>query len=115
DELLIRFLDLQVLRDQFAKRPLLVRDAALGGDYAQAELFDDPIVLVEDLALEDPEALDQVRAPAHVHASLVEFQLDAPRQEAIGRDLDRHAEVDREVGACREAVELAHPASIDAA
>ena len=84
-------------------------------DDAQPELVDEPIVLVEHLALEHPEALDGVRAPAHVHARLVELQLDAARQQAIGRHLDRHAEVDRQVRLDGEAVELPHPAAIDAA
>ena len=74
-----------------------------------------PVVLLEHLALEHPEALDGVRAPAHVHARLVELQLDAPGEQAIGRDLDRHAEIHGEVRPDGKAVELADPAPVDAA
>ena len=68
-----------------------------------------PVVLVEDLGLEDAEALGRVRAPAHVHAGLVELQLHAPGQQPVERDVDRHAEVDRQIRPHGEAVEVAHP------
>ena len=66
-------------------------------------------------ALEQAEALDRVGAPAQVHAGLVVLELGAPRQDAVERDLERHAEVERQVGAHREAVERAHPVGIHAA
>ena len=75
-----------------------------GVDDLQAEFVDQPIVLLEHVALEHAEALGRVGAPAHVHARLVELQLHAPRHQAIERHVDRHAEVQRQIGADREAV-----------
>ena len=73
------------------------------------------IVLVEHLALEQPEAFDRVGAPAEIHARLVELQLHAAGHQPVDRHIDRHAEVQREIGPDRKAVELAHPLPIDAA
>ena len=103
-----------MLGHQFSKRALLLRDAAARVHDAQPVLLDDVVVLVEDLALEDAEAVHGVRAPAHVHARLVELQLHASREQAIQGHLDRDAEVHREVRPHREAVQLAN-LPIDAA
>src|SRR5437870_5288331 len=85
--------NLQVGGDELTKRLLLIGDAGRGVDDAQAVFGDELVVLAEHLALEDPEALGGVRAPAHVESGLVELQLHATRQQAIERDVDRHAEV----------------------
>ena len=61
------------------------------------------------------EAFDDVLAPAHVHAGLVELQLHPPRHQPVQRHVDRHAEVHGEVRPYGKAVQVAHPAAIDAA
>ena len=106
---------LELLRHQLADEPLLIGDAARRVDHPQAEFLDHLIVLRRAPPLEQPEALVHVRAPAQVHARLVELQLDAPRQQPLERDVDRHAEVEGQVRPHREAVQLADPLAIDAA
>src|SRR5687768_5984315 len=105
----------QARRDQTAYVALLLGDAADGGDDLEAELVDEAIIFLEHLALEQPEAFDRIGAPAEIHPRFVELELDAARHQPIERNVDRHAEVEREIGADREAVELADPLPIDAA
>src|SRR5438552_18475504 len=71
--------------DERAHDPLLLGDARAGVHDLEAEFLDDFIILVEDLALEQAEALDRIRAPSQVNPRLVEFHLDAPRHQAIHR------------------------------
>ena len=106
---------LQFARHQLPHAALLIGDAAGRVDDLQAELVDEVVVLLEHLALEQAEALVHVGAPAHVHAGLVELQLHPPREQPVERDLDRHPEVERDVGLHREAVQVAHPLPVHAA
>ena len=87
----------------------------LGVDDAEAELVHQAIVLVEDLPLEDAEALNSIGAPSHVEPRFIELQLDPSGEQAIDGHLDGHPEVDGQIGLDRKAVQLADPASIDAA
>src|SRR6267154_2655093 len=70
-------------RDQVANQPLLLGDAPDGVDDVEAELVHDSIVLIENFALKQPEALHRVRAPAEIHAGFIELQLDPPRHQTI--------------------------------
>src|SRR3954462_15612817 len=73
----------QLPRNQISDVLLLIGDRHGRVDDAEAELIDEAIVFLEDLALKNSEAVDEVLAPAHVHAGLVELQLDAPRHQTI--------------------------------
>src|SRR6266566_7917741 len=62
----------------------LLRDDAAGTvDQLEAEFLHNPIILVQDLPLEQAEALDRIRAPAQIHARLVKLELHAARQEPV--------------------------------
>src|SRR3954462_9118093 len=111
-KLFIGFLNLQMLRDELAKRSLLFGDAPYRIDDAQAELLDQPVVLVKDFALKDPETFNRIRTPPHIQSGFVELQLHTPRYQPIGRDLDRHPKIHGEIRFYRETVQLAHPAAI---
>src|SRR5260221_9324573 len=87
--------DLEMRRRQVPDGPLLLHDAAFRVDDLEPVLLHDPIVLVEDLALEQPEALRRVDAPPEVHAGFVELELDAPRHEPVERDFDWYPEIER--------------------
>src|SRR5437660_599016 len=80
-------------RNQRTHEPLLLGDAADGIDDFQPELVDDPIILVQHLALKQAKTLDGIAAPAQVYPRLVELEFDAPGHEAVERHLDRHAEI----------------------
>src|SRR5207247_8558085 len=90
-------------------------DAADGIHDVKAELFDDAIILIEHFALEEPEAFHGIRAPAEVHARLIELEFHASCHQPIERHVDRHAEIQREIRANGEPVQLAYPLAIDAA
>src|SRR5258706_15938163 len=94
--------ELEVRRNQVPDEPLLLHDAAARIDHLEAEFLDDPIVLLEDLALKQPKTLGRVGAPTEIHPGLVKLQLDASSHQAVERHLDRHAEIQREVGPHRE-------------
>src|SRR5438045_2929186 len=76
-----------------ADDPLLGRDVAGRVDDAEIEFTGEPVVDVEDAALEQPEALDRVGREPEVHAGLVVLELRPAAEQAIERDLDRHAKV----------------------
>src|SRR2546422_10350885 len=93
-------------RNQRPNEALLLGDAARGADYFQAVFIDDAIILVEHLALEQPEAFNRIVAPAEIHAGLVEFELHAPSHQTVQRNVDRQTEVENEDGLHGEAVQL---------
>src|SRR3954469_22816182 len=113
-KLFISFLNLQMLRDELSKRSLLFCDAPDRVDNAQAELLDEPVVLVEHLTLKDAETFKGIRTPPHVQPGFVKLQLYTACHQPIGRHLDRHTKIHRQIRFDREAVEFAHPAAIDA-
>src|SRR2546428_11807833 len=79
-------------RTQRANQALLLGDASRSADHFETVFIDDAIILVEYLALEQPEAFNRIVAPAEIHAGLVEFELHAPRHQAVQRNVDRHTE-----------------------
>src|SRR2546426_6230529 len=83
-------------RNQRPNQPLLLGDAARSADHFQTVFIDDAIVLVEYLALEQPEAFNRIVAPAEIHAGLVEFELHAAGHQAVERNVDGHAEVENQ-------------------
>src|SRR5215467_6240572 len=95
---------LHLARDQRPDEVLLLGDAARGIDDLEAEFVYQPIILVQNAPLEQPEALDGIAAPAEIHPCFVEFELHAPGHQPIERDVNRHAEVEREIGTHGEAV-----------
>lgn len=98
-----------------ANEALLLGDASARVHDVQAVLFDDTVVLFEHLRLKDAEALGWMRTPAHVHAGLVELQFDAASEQAIQGHVNRHAEVEREIGPDGKSVQLSDPGGIDTA
>src|SRR6476661_5714649 len=73
--------------NQGAHQALLLGDASGGADYFQAILVHDPIILVKDLPLKQPEALDGIVTPAQIHPRFIELELDAPRHQTVERDV----------------------------
>src|SRR6266498_2755308 len=117
DELLMRrlhWLALHVREDQPSNELLLLGDAADRVDDLEVEFLDDAIVLFEHLALEQSEALDGVAAPPEVHSRLVELELDASCHQPVQRYVDRHTEIQRQVGLYGKTVKLSQPLSVDA-
>src|SRR6185503_5323986 len=94
---------------------LLGRDVGGRIDHAHTELRGDLVVVVEHAALEEPEAVDGIGGQADVHTGLVVLELGAAGEEALQRHLDRHAEVEGQIGTGCEAVHLAEPLGMDAA
>src|SRR5437879_2461539 len=84
-----------VRRHDRAHQALLFGDTAYRIDDLQAVLLDDAIVFGEHLALKQTEAFSRLRAPAEIHAGFVKLQLNAARHQAIERDVNRDAEIQR--------------------
>src|SRR6266566_9526869 len=62
----------------------LLSDDTAGAVYQlEAEFLHNPIILVQDLPLEQAEALDRIGAPAQIHPRLVKLELHAARQEPV--------------------------------
>src|SRR5450432_484672 len=97
-----------VLHD-FAHAALLLLDRHSGIDDVEAHLLRHSLVLVEDAALKDAEALLHVAGQAQVHAGLVILERVASAQDAAQSDIERHAEIKAQVGMDGEAVEVADP------
>src|SRR5688572_29223586 len=101
DGLLIRSYQLlaerKVRGDEMSNETLLLHDAAGGVNHFETEFLDQTIILVQDLPLEQPEAFGGIRAPAEVHAGLVELELDPSRHQAIEGGIDGHTKIQRKV------------------
>src|SRR5580693_4329657 len=101
-----------VRQHQLPDQLLLCGDAADGIDDLEAVLVHDSIVLVEDLALKEPEALGGIRAPAQVHPGPVTLELHPPCHQPVQRDVDWYPEIQREIRLDAKAVQLADPLPI---
>src|SRR4029453_12986823 len=94
---------------------LLNRNAADGVHDLEAELVDETIVLAQHFPLKESKTLERISAPAEVHPSFVELQLDTASHETVERDVDRDSKVERQIRLDGKTVELTHPLPVDAA
>src|SRR4029077_2423220 len=67
------------------------------------------IVIVQNPLLKDAEAFGAIERNAQVHSSFVIFELGAAGDDAIYGDVERRAEIKRDVGNRREAVKISQP------
>src|SRR5262249_6326137 len=86
-----------LLCDELPNQPLLLRDAAGGVYDLEIELADQVVVLLKDSPLEQSEALDGIRTPAHVHPRLVKLQLHAACEQSVNGHVDRDSEIQGQV------------------
>ena len=105
----------QIAPDDAAHLGLLVVDFPRRIDHGEIVARGEQFVLFEDSPLENPEALIRIRAPSHVHAGLVVFQLRPPVENPAKRHFERRAEKERHIRLHREAVQALHPVAVHAA
>src|SRR5262245_21186512 len=74
---------IEVRGDHMTDEPLLFHDAAGGVNHLEPELVYQTIILVQNLALKEPEALDRICTPTEVHAGFIEFQFHTPGEESL--------------------------------
>src|ERR1700733_8816450 len=87
------FVILEGLIDIAADDLLLLADALGGVDFGEAVFVGDSAVLVEDAALEEPEAADEIGSEAEVHAGFVILELRAAGNEAGEADIDGEVKI----------------------
>src|ERR1700686_5275978 len=105
----------QLLYHNIAHVALLLLNRQSSVDDMKSHFTDHGLILIQNAALEDAETLFHIAGQPQIHAGLVVFQRVAATQYAAQRHVERHAEIETEIGTYGEAVEVAHPAAAYAA